>query len=48
MAWQARKNRNTAFKARYYKGKIIGFKYSDVDEINYVLPEFRGVEKIYE
>lgn len=45
MAWNARKNRNISFKALYYKGKIIGFRYKNDNEINYVMPEQRAGEK---
>ena len=45
MAWNARKNRNINFKAFYYKGKIIGFRYKDDNEINFVMPEHRAGEK---
>ena len=41
MAWNARKNRAVSFKALYYQGRIIGFKYNTDNEINYVLPEYR-------
>ncbi len=41
MAWNARKNRAVSFKALYYKGRIIGFKYNADNDINYVLPECR-------
>lgn len=45
MAWCARKNKNVSFRAVYYKGKIIGFKYKADDVINYILPEYRNVYK---
>ena len=41
MAWNARKNRDVSFKALYYQGRIIGFKYNADNAINYVLPEYR-------
>lgn len=41
MAWNARKNRAVSFKALYYQGRIIGFKYNTDNEINYVLSEYR-------
>ncbi|MBE6782778.1 MAG: GNAT family N-acetyltransferase [Ruminococcaceae bacterium] len=41
MAWNARKHKNISFRAVYYEGKIIGFKYKAYDEINYILPEYR-------
>ena len=42
MAWNARKNRAVSFKALYYQGEIIGFKYNNDNEINYVLYEYRN------
>ncbi len=45
MAWNARKNRSISFKALYYKGKIISFRYKNDNEINYVMPEHRAGEK---
>lgn len=44
MAWNARKNKAVSFKALYYRGRIIGFKYNNDNEINYVLPEYRKEE----
>ena len=41
MAWNARNNRDVSFKALYYQGEIIGFKYNADNELNYVLPEYR-------
>lgn len=41
MARCARKNKNVSFRAVYYKGKIIGFKYKADDVINYILPEYK-------
>lgn len=43
MAWNARKNRAVSFKALYYQGEIIGFKYNADNEINYVLPEYGNI-----
>ena len=43
MAWNARKNKAVSFKALYYQGRIIGFKYNADNEINYVLPEYTEV-----
>lgn len=43
MAWNARKNKSISFKALYYKGKIIGFKYNADNEITYVLPEYSNI-----
>ncbi len=40
IAWNARKNRAVSFKALYYQGKIVGFKYNADNEIHYVLPEY--------
>ncbi len=40
MAWNARKNKDVRFYALYYKGRIIGFRYNEENEINYVLPEY--------
>ena len=31
------------FKALYYQGEIIGFKYNTDNEINYVLPEYGNI-----
>ncbi len=42
MAWNARKNRAVSFKALYYQGRIIGFKYNNDNEINYLLHEYRN------
>ena len=42
MAWNARKNRAVSFKALYCQGRIIGFKYNNDNEINYVLYEYRN------
>ena len=42
MAWNARKNKAVSFKALYYRGRIIGFKYNNDNEINYVLYEYRN------
>ena len=44
MAWNARKNRNVSFKAKYYQGKIIGFTYKSDTEINYILSEYSEKE----
>lgn len=48
MAWNSRKNRSISFKALYYQGKIIGFRYKADDEINYALSEYRKEGKYYE
>lgn len=44
MAWNARNKRVDSFKALYYRGEIIGFKYNNDNEISYVLPEYRKEE----
>ena len=44
IAWNARKNRNVSFKAKYYQGKIIGLTYKFDTEINYILSEYSEKE----
>lgn len=43
MAFNARKSRTVVFLALYYEGKVIGFVYKSVDEIKYVLPEYKDL-----
>lgn len=41
MAWNARKTKAVSFKALYYEGKIVGFRYNDNrNKLEYILSQF--------